>query len=237
MPHITKPSDIGLHMTMIDCVVRGDKGRVLLSVPKLQVDKGTSLGIYGPSGAGKTTMLYCIAGLIDNVEGSIYWGETDLLQLKAKDRSQYRSDHIGMIFQDFHLFDELGALTNASLSAMYVSQAKRANLKKHAKVILEHLGLDDVNVPVNRLSGGERQRVAVARALAQGKSILLADEPTASLNREMADSLTDDLIRYVKAQGQTLITVSHDINLLSRMDRTVELKGGIITNSIKFKAP
>ena len=75
MPHITKPSDIGLHMTMIDCVVRGDNGRVLLSVPKLQIDKGTSLGIYGPSGAGKTTMLYCIAGLIDNVEGSIYWGE------------------------------------------------------------------------------------------------------------------------------------------------------------------
>jgi putative ABC transport system ATP-binding protein len=237
MPHITKPSDIGLHMTMIDCVVRGDNGRVLLSVPKLQIDKGTSLGIYGPSGAGKTTMLYCIAGLIDNVEGSIYWGETDLLQLKAKDRTQYRSDHIGMIFQDFHLFDELGALTNASLSAMYVSQEKRANLKKHAKVILEHLGLDDVNAPVNRLSGGERQRVAVARALAQEKSILLADEPTASLNREMADSLTDDLIRYVKAEGQTLITVSHDINLLSRMDRTVELKSGIITNSTKFKAP
>ncbi len=224
-------------MTMIDCVVRGDNGRVLLSVPKLQIDKGTSLGIYGPSGAGKTTMLYCIAGLIDNVEGSIYWGETDLLQLKAKDRTQYRSDHIGMIFQDFHLFDELGALTNASLSAMYVSQEKRANLKKHAKVILEHLGLDDVNAPVNRLSGGERQRVAVARALAQEKSILLADEPTASLNREMADSLTDDLIRYVKAEGQTLITVSHDINLLSRMDRTVELKSGIITNSTKFKAP
>ena len=224
-------------MTMIDCVVRGDNGRVLLSVPKLQIDKGTSLGIYGPSGAGKTTMLYCIAGLIDNVEGSIYWGETDLLQLKAKDRTQYRSDHIGMIFQDFHLFDELGALTNASLSAMYVSQEKRANLKKHAKVILEHLGLDDVNAPVNRLSGGERQRVAVARALAQEKSILLADEPTASLNREMADSLTDDLIRYVKAEGQTLITVSHDINLLSRMDRTVELKGGMITNSTKFKTP
>jgi putative ABC transport system ATP-binding protein len=79
--------------------------------------------------------------------------------------------------------------------------------------------------------------VAVARALAQEKSILLADEPTASLNREMADSLTNDLIRYVKAEGQTLITVSHDINLLSRMDRTVELKGGMITNSTKFKTP
>ena len=236
MPHMTKLSDIGLNMNMTDCVVRGDNGRVLLSVPNLEIEKGTSLGIYGPSGAGKTTMLYCIAGLIDNVEGSIYWGETDLLQLKAKDRTQYRSDHIGMIFQDFHLFDELGALTNASLSAMYVPQSERVNLKKHAKVILEHLGLDDINAPVNRLSGGERQRVAIARALAQQKSILLADEPTASLNREMADSLIDDLISYVKAEGQTLITVSHDINLLSQMDRTLELKGGNITNSTKVKA-
>ena len=233
---MTKLSDIGLNMNMTDCVVRGDNGRVLLSVPNLEIEKGTSLGIYGPSGAGKTTMLYCIAGLIDNMEGSIYWGETDLLQLKAKDRSQYRSDHIGMIFQDFHLFDELGALTNASLSATYVPQSERVNLKKHAKVILEHLGLDDINAPVNRLSGGERQRVAIARALAQQKSILLADEPTASLNREMADSLIDDLISYVKAEGQTLITVSHDINLLSQMDRTLELKGGNITNSTKVKA-
>ena len=223
MPHITKPSDIGLHMTMIDCVVRGDKGRVLLSVPKLQVDKGTSLGIYGPSGAGKTTMLYCIAGLIDNVEGSIYWGETDLLQLKAKDRTQYRSDHIGMIFQDFQLFDELGALTNASLSAMYVSQAKRANLKKHAKVILEHLGLDDVNVPVNRLSGGERQRVAVARALAQEKSILLADEPTGNLDPETGDRILHLLRDQAKRTQAALIMVTHSQPAAQMADRTLTL--------------
>ena len=211
-------------------------GDQALQAVDMDIPEGQVLALIGPSGAGKTTMLYCIAGLIDNMEGSIYWGETDLLQLKSKDRTHYRSDHIGMIFQDFHLFDELGALTNASLSAMYVHQSERVNLKKHAKVILEHLGLDDINAPVNRLSGGERQRVAIARALAQQKSILLADEPTASLNREMADPLIDDLISYVKAEGQTLITVSHDINLLSQMDRTLELKGGNITNSTKVKA-
>lgn len=235
MQNMIKTKLFNSDMYMSDCVVRSDSGRVLLSVSNLKMNEGTTLGIYGPSGAGKTTLLYSLAGLLDYVEGSIVWGKTDLLKLTIAQRSQFRADHVGIIFQDFHLFDELGALTNASISKMYSPRSERRSLTEGAKVILGHLGLNGANTSVTKLSGGERQRIAIARALAQEKSILLADEPTASLNREMADSLINDLLRYVTNEHKTLITVSHDINLLSRMDRTIELVGGHITTSTKVK--
>ena len=233
MPNTNKSKNSSHRLNMVACKVHSSSGRVLLSVPSLKVTAGSSLGIYGPSGAGKTTLLYSLAGLLNQVDGSILWGETDLLQLSNAQRSQFRADHIGMIFQDFQLFDELGALTNASISAMYAPRSERAELKQCAEGLLGHFGLNGANRSVVQLSGGERQRVAVARALTKTTGILLADEPTASLDREMADSLINYLMDNVRNTGKTLIAVSHDPKLLCRMDQTVELEGGLITGPMK----
>jgi putative ABC transport system ATP-binding protein len=201
---------------------------MLLSVPALELGPGVSLGIQGPSGAGKSTLLYALAGLLDRPEGSIRWGETELLTLSSARRTKFRAERIGMIFQDFLLFDELGALANASLPAMYAPRSERAALKARAGAQLTHLGITAVKRTVDSFSGGERQRVAVARALSNDAGILLADEPTASLNREAADALIADLVAKVRKEGRTLIAVSHDERLLDAMDRVITLTDGRI---------
>lgn len=217
-----------LPLSVTDCVVRSDRGRVLLSVPSLELGPGVSLGIRGPSGAGKSTLLYALAGLLDWAEGSVRWGETELLTLNAARRTKFRAERIGMIFQDFLLFDELGALANASLPAMYAPRSERAALKARAGAQLTHLGIAAVKRTVDSFSGGERQRVAVARALSNDAGILLADEPTASLNREAADALIADLVAKVLKEGKTLIAVSHDEHLLEAMNRVITLTDGQI---------
>lgn len=220
-----------LPLTVTDCKVRGDRGRVLVSVSSLSLAPGTSLGIQGPSGAGKSTLLYALAGLLNDVDGAIRWGDTELLGLSTAQRTRFRAAHIGMIFQDFLLFDELGALANASLPAMYAPRADRAALRARARALLHHLGIATTPRAVDSFSGGERQRVAIARALANDAAILLADEPTASLNRESADALITDLVAGVREQGKTLIAVSHDANLLARMDRVIQLVDGQIRSA------
>ncbi|SDL66669.1 ABC transporter ATP-binding protein [Aliiruegeria lutimaris] len=215
-------------LSVTDCVVRSDRGRVLLSVPSLELGPGVSLGIRGPSGAGKSTLLYALAGLSDRAEGSIRWGDTELLALSTARRTQFRAAWIGMIFQDFLLFDELGALANASLPAMFAPRSDRSALKTRAGAQLAHLGITALKRTVDSFSGGERQRVAVARALSNDAGILLADEPTASLNRDAADALIADLVAKVRNNGKTLIAVSHDAHLLDSMDQIISLTDGQI---------
>jgi putative ABC transport system ATP-binding protein len=222
---------MSLALSVTDCIVRGDGGRVLLSVPDLALSPGMSLGVQGPSGAGKSTLLFALAGLLDGVEGSVRWGNTDLLSLPISARTALRAAHIGMIFQDFMIFDELGALANASLSALYAPRSERAGIVERADLQLARLGIDANARRVDSFSGGERQRVAVARALANDADILLADEPTASLQRDAADALIGDLLARVRDNGTTLIAVSHDQNLLDRMDRVVVIRDGHVVDS------
>ncbi|TDL83787.1 ABC transporter ATP-binding protein [Meridianimarinicoccus aquatilis] len=212
-----------------DCVVRNRGGRVLLNVPNLELTPGASLGIRGPSGAGKSTLLYALAGLLEGINGEVHWGDTDLLTLSSARRASFRAANIGMIFQDFLLFEELDAASNAGLAAMYLPKAQRAGVKACAMAQLAHLGLDASARSVASYSGGERQRVAIARALANEATILLADEPTASLDRPAADSLIEGLVNRVRDQGATLIAVSHDAHLLDRMDRVLGLEDGQVT--------
>lgn len=204
-------------------------GRVLLDLPRLALDPGTALGVRGPSGAGKSTLLHALAGLLDRVEGRIAWGATDLYAMPRARRAAFRNAHVGMIFQDFLLFEELGALDNASLSALFRPRRQRAALRAGARQHLDRLGIDAAARSVASFSGGERQRVAVARALAADPAILLADEPTASLHRDAADALIGDLLALVQGGGKTLVAVSHDPNLLARMDRVIDIADGRLT--------
>lgn len=217
-----------LPLRVAELKVRAPNGRVLLDVPELQVSPVQAIGVRGASGAGKSTLLFALAGLLDDISGSLTWGDTDLLHLSKPRRAAFRAQHMGLIFQDFLLFEELNALSNASLSAMFSPRTERQALETRTADKLARLGLNDHGRRVDSFSGGERQRVAVARALANDPAILLADEPTASLHRDAADRLIEDLVSLARDDGRTLIAVSHDPALLARMDRVLTLADGRI---------
>lgn len=221
------PDKLSLHVSGLK--VFGDRSRQLLSVDYLSITTGSLVGIYGPSGAGKTTLLHALGGLSDQVKGVVKWGEYDLVGKSSGERGLFRAQNIGLIFQDFLLFDELSAWQNACLQALFHPKSERADITKRAEEDLERLGIKTGGRGIASLSGGERQRVAVARALCTDAPIILADEPTANLSRESADKLIDDLTKLAKQKRKTLIIVSHDTKLLSKMNRLIEIKDGVIT--------
>ncbi|GFE64954.1 ABC transporter ATP-binding protein [Litoreibacter roseus] len=221
---------MGPALSISDLRVTSPSGRSLLDVSSLNLPAGKTMGIAGPSGAGKSTLLFAVAGLIVPTAGRIAWDDTVITDMRQRARTAFRRRSVGMIFQDFLLFDELGAAANAGVSALFQPAAKRVALQETAETHLNSFGLSDVSRPVASFSGGERQRVAAARALAGEATILLADEPTASLHREAADALTDDLLDQVAARGMTMVVVSHDAALLNRMDSVVEITDGRINH-------
>ncbi len=217
---------MGLPLKILDLAVHA-AGRSLLKVPTLDVPAGALIGVRGPSGAGKSTFLHALSGLTE-VEGSIRWGKTDIARLSPERRSAFRAAHVGMIFQDHLLFDELSTEANASLAALFSPAAKRRDIARRAADRLDRLRVPPGRRSVASFSGGERQRVAISRALATDPAILLADEPTASLDRPAADRLIDDLVALVRQSGKTLIAVSHDPHLLERLDRVLTIEDGAL---------
>lgn len=216
---------LGLNMSGLD--VRDRDGRSILSVPDLQVAPGTSLAIRGPSGAGKSTLLYAMAGLIVPTQGSIVWGDTDIAKLSDNKRAAFRRQTVGFIFQDHLLFEELSAWGNAAITALYAPKAARPQIRETADQLLARLGLGKTaNRRSDTFSGGERQRVAVARALAGQAPLILADEPTASLDRASADALADDLMHLARDEGRTMVVVSHDPSVCARADRVIDIVDG-----------
>lgn len=220
----------GLDLSIAALQVNGQDGRQILSVPQLQVSAGTAVAIRGPSGAGKSTLLYVMAGIIAPDRGQIVWGDTDIAAMNDTGRAAFRCRNVGFIFQDHLLFEELSPHNNAAITALYAPKPERQNIRDQAGALLDRLGLSKTNARrSDTFSGGERQRIAVVRALASNASVILADEPTASLDRRNADGLTDDLMRLARDDGRTLIVISHDPVLHDRADRVIDVVDGAIS--------
>jgi putative ABC transport system ATP-binding protein len=221
----------GLPLALTDLDLRGLDGRMLVSLDSLRILPGSSVAIRGPSGAGKSTLLHALSGLIKPAGGRVVWGASDLTAMNDAARTRFRRDHIGLIFQDFLLFEELNALDNAALCAAFAPRAARAALRDRAAGWLDRLGLGDAGSRrADSFSGGERQRIAVARALSNDPAVILADEATASLDRAAADRLVDDLIGLSQDTGRTLIAVTHDETFASRLDRVLSMAEGRIVD-------
>ena len=194
----------------------------------LEVKKGEIVAIIGKSGAGKTTLLQIIGTLDRPTKGEVLIDGTNVFTLGEKELAAFRNRHIGFIFQFHQLLPEFTALENVCIPAM-IAREKESDYKPRAEILLRDLGLGErMNHKPNELSGGEKQRVAAARALMMQPSIILADEPTGSLDEKNKKELSELLLKLRKEYGQTILLVTHDKELASIADRIIEIKDGRI---------
>ncbi|MBR1878291.1 MAG: ABC transporter ATP-binding protein [Paludibacteraceae bacterium] len=194
----------------------------------LSVKKGEIVAIIGKSGAGKTTLLQIIGTLDRPTSGRVLIDGTDVFAMKDRELASFRNRHIGFIFQFHQLLPEFTALENVCIPAM-IAREKESTYKPRAEKLLTELGLAErMNHKPNQLSGGEKQRVAAARALMMNPTIILADEPTGSLDEKNKRELSDLLLHLRKQYGQTILLVTHDKELAAISDRIIEIKDGQI---------
>ena len=194
----------------------------------LRIEKGEIVAIVGKSGAGKTTLLQIIGTLDRPTKGQVFIDGTDLFAMKDRELASFRNRHIGFIFQFHQLLPEFTALENVCIPAM-IAHEKESAYKPRAEKLLRDLGLADrMEHKPNELSGGEKQRVAAARALMMSPDIILADEPTGSLDEKNKKELSELLLKLRKEYGQTILLVTHDKELASIADRIIEIKDGVI---------
>jgi len=194
----------------------------------LQVKKGEIVAIVGKSGAGKTTLLQIIGTLDRPTSGKVLIDGTDVFEMKDKELAAFRNKHVGFIFQFHQLLPEFTALENVCIPAM-IAHEKEAEYTARAEQLLRELGLGDrMDHKPNELSGGEKQRVAAARALMMSPTIILADEPTGSLDTQNKKELSELLLKLRKEYGQTILLVTHDKDLAKMADRVIEIVDGVI---------
>lgn len=185
--------------------------------------------IVGPSGSGKTTLLHALAGIVLPDQGDIVFDGMVVNQLSEKQRDAWRLNHCGMVFQDFRLIDELDPLSNTLLPAQFHRARLPSSLRERARDLLARFDLPLRAAPVARLSRGEQQRVALARALLLDPPVILADEPTASLDRNNAQRIADEL-KTMAQSGKTVVAVTHDDKLVALADTVLSMKSGQLMN-------
>ena len=197
----------------------------------LHIDKGEVVSIVGPSGAGKTTLLQIIGTLDKPDKGSVMIDNTDVSQLSEKRLADFRNQHIGFVFQFHQLLPEFTALENIMIPA-FIAGKSRHEARERAEELLAFMDLSDrASHKPNELSGGEKQRIAVARALVNNPTVILADEPSGSLDSKNKADLHRLFFDLRDKFGQTFVIVTHDESLASITDRTIHMKDGQLTGT------
>ncbi|WP_036738018.1 ABC transporter ATP-binding protein [Paenibacillus zanthoxyli] len=202
----------------------GMEYRDVLDGVELQIHAGDSIAIKGKSGCGKSTLLNILGGLLPCDEGIIRFQGKEISRLSANERADYRRKHIGYVTQQFHLLDDRNAFDNVALPLQY-SHMRKSQIKDKVADLLDKLDIGHVmSSPIASLSGGERQRVAIARAIVKEPDLLLADEPTGSLD-EATEQAIMEIFDRLRRQGMTLVIVTHDDSVAQRCGQVYELNG------------
>jgi len=200
--------------------------QTVVDIDRLEILRGEQLVLTGPSGAGKTSLLYVLTGIQPPNVGVVHWDGVDLIQLGESARDAWRGTNVGFIFQDFHLVPGMTVLQNVLLPRSFRRFRPNRQLVHHAHSLLERLGAPPSNRRIETLSRGEQQRVALVRALAHKPQIIVADEPTASLDARNGELIKNLLFETSADLGLTLIVVSHDPRLLAASSRVLWLQDG-----------
>ena len=212
--------------------VEGEHTTEVLSGVSLKVEPGEITAVVGPSGCGKSTLLYLL-GLLDRPDqGNIFLRGKEVSDCDDKTRTTLRNQEIGFIFQFHFLIKELSALENVALPLRKAGDSIPQSRKK-AQVSLTKLGLGDKSHRfANKLSGGEQQRVAIARAIVNSPSIVLADEPTGNLDSENSNKVFNLLSNLATDENLSILLVTHNNELAMKCNRVIEMRDGLITNSL-----
>jgi putative ABC transport system ATP-binding protein len=194
-----------------------------------EVSEGTIIAVTGRSGSGKSTLLHLAAGIDEPTSGAVLLLVHALRPLGDGERTRLRRDHVGLVFQFFHLLPHLSVLENVLVPAL-IAGSDRSALRARARDLLARVGLSGrESQPVQRLSGGEMQRVALCRALLRNPRLVLADEPTGNLDEATGQLVMDLLLRMAREEGSALVYVTHSRELAALADETWELHSGCMT--------
>jgi ABC-type lipoprotein export system ATPase subunit len=199
-----------------------DGARVeVVDVRELALGAGEQVALRGSSGSGKTTLLHLIAGIVRPDEGEIAVAGRDITAMSEAQRDAWRAQHVGYVFQSFHLLQAFTALENVALATMFGGAAN----DRRAKELLERVGLRDrLDYVPRKLSIGQQQRVAVARALVNSPKLVLADEPTGNLDRAHADGALQLIREVCRESGAALLIVSHDERVVATFERVLDMR-------------
>ena len=208
----------------------GDKALNVLEDVTFRLEAGDTFSVVGPSGSGKTTLLGLCAGLDRASSGSVFLNGVQLDDLSEDERAAVRNEHVGFIFQNFQLIPTLTALENIMVP---LELRGEKNPAKRASELLERVGLAErFDHYPTQLSGGEQQRISLARAFANRPKILFADEPTGNLDEETSQKVEQLLFELNKEAGTTLVIVTHDLELASKTQKIIKLKGGKVVEQV-----
>jgi len=210
-----------------------DRHLKILSGVNLQVKRGEQVAIMGRSGSGKTTLLQVLGSLDVPSTGDVLINGINLCDISESQRAKVRNQSLGFIYQFHHLLPEFSALENVAMPLL-IAKLPLAEVKHRSAELLERVGLKDrMQHRPSELSGGERQRVAIARALVNHPDCVLADEPTGNLDDETAEQVFEVMQNLNKTLQISIIVVTHDPNLATKLDRTLYLHGGCLTSECK----
>lgn len=198
----------------------------------LEINNSEIVSIVGPSGAGKTTLLQIIGTLDRPDAGKVLYDGEDIMSYKDNQLAQFRNKNIGFVFQFHQLLPEFSVLENVAMPAL-IGGTSRTTAYNRAKELIDYLGITErINHRPAQLSGGERQRAAVARALINSPTVILADEPSGSLDTQNRNELHRLFFNLRRDMGQTFIIVTHDESLATDTDRIIHMRDGLITNIV-----